>query len=595
MRTNIPDKRYFLGRSLPNRPDITIIEWVDGGSNAHLFKAHSESLHRNLACKVIPRSNLSYGSDSSDLWREEVKKADVLRNSSVVKFEAIEEWTDDKLNIDCVVLIAEFVEGPCLKKFINGNARLVDVPFIIHWLETMLNLFYEMERQDVKHGDLHLGNILVEDRSSYNLMGPRYVFRVTDFGVAEATSAVWFKDDYQQLANLLRQLLSCVNYPQSAQKDKYIFRVLRDHFLARHLVETDLTRDSLARRPDKLFERLQELDTEFERSTAQESASLITPFDFLSCEQIGDAPALLNALYSDHFLGLSEIEGQNNVVVTGPRGCGKTTVFRSLSLDQKLQVETAIPERTRYIGIYYRCDDLYFAFPRYIIPEREEAIDIPIHFITATLLARLLDSLATWGRKYFKDKFSHEESKIAERLWDALEIDPPSSPDYATFSAIQSRLHGERKEAREHHRFVKDKNRAIGRCFGPDILPRVCKVLSEHLSFLRDRPVYFFIDDYSSPKVTKDLQLNLNRIFMQRTSVCFFKLSTESTVSFAKEDIDKKIYVESREFVLQNLGLVYLHADVDLKLTFIEDVFRRRLKQSKNNLSVRELGGPYRK
>ena len=589
MRQNLPDRDYFLNKTLPGRPDVTIIKWVDGGSNAHLFQARSEILQRDLACKIIPRSNLLYGSDNGELWRAEVQKADVLRNPSVVRFEDIREWKDDKENIDCVVLIAEFVEGPCLKKFINGNARLVDVPFIIHWLETMLNLFYEMERQDVKHGDLHLGNILVEDRSSYNLMGPRYVFRVTDFGVAEATSAAWFKDDYQQLANLLRQLLSCVNYPQSAQKDKYIFRVLRDHFLARHLVETDLTRDSLARRPDKLFERLQELDAEFERSTAQESASLITPFDFLSCEQIGDAPALLNALYSDHFLGLSEIEGQNNVVVTGPRGCGKTTVFRSLSLDQKLQVETAIPERTRYIGIYYRCDDLYFAFPRYIIPEREEAIDIPIHFITATLLARLLDSLATWGRKYFKDKFSHEESKIAERLWDALEIDPPSSPDYATFSAIQSRLHGERKEAREHHRFVKDKNRAIGRCFGPDILPRVCKVLSEHLSFLRDRPVYFFIDDYSSPKVTKDLQLNLNRIFMQRTSVCFFKLSTESTVSFAKEDIDKKFYVESREFVLQDLGLVYLHADVDLKLTFIEDVFRRRLKQSKNNLSVREL------
>ena len=249
MRANIPDKRYFLDRPLPSRPDITIIEWVDGGSNAHLFKAYSESLLRNLACKIIPRSNLSYGSDGSDLWREEVKKADVLRNSSVVKFEAIEEWTDDKLNIDCVVLIAEFVEGPCLKKFINENARLVDVPFIIHWLETMLNLFYEMERQNVKHGDLHLGNILVEDRSSYNLMGSRYVFRVTDFGVADATSTAWFKDDYQQLANLLRQLLSCVNYSQSTQKDKYIFRVLRDHFLARHLVETDLTRDPLARRP----------------------------------------------------------------------------------------------------------------------------------------------------------------------------------------------------------------------------------------------------------------------------------------------------------------------------------------------------------
>ena len=102
---------------------------------------------------------------------------------------------------------------------------------------------------------------------------------------------------------------------------------------------------------------------------------------------------MLRALYSDRFLGLSEIESQNNVVVTGPRGCGKSTVFRSLSLDQKMRVGEAIPDQMRYLGVYYRCDDLYFAFPRYVVPTREEALDIPIHFVTATLLATLLDSL----------------------------------------------------------------------------------------------------------------------------------------------------------------------------------------------------------
>lgn len=136
---------------------------------------------------------------------------------------------------------------------------------------------------------------------------------------------------------------------------------------------------------------------------------------------------------------------------------------------------------------------------------------------------------------------------------------------------------------------LNDPKRSIGRCFGPDVVLKVCEMLSENLSFLRGRPVYFFIDDYSSPKVTKELQANLNRIFMQRASVCFFKLSTESPVSFSKHDIDEKIYVESREFVLQNLGLVYLHAEVAPKLTFIEDVFRRRLGQSKTNFSAKQL------
>jgi hypothetical protein len=85
------------------------------------------------------------------------------------------------------------------------------------------------------------------------------------------------------------------------------------------------------------------------------------------------------------------------------------------------------------------------------------------------------------------------------------------------------------------------------------------------------------------------LQANLNRLLMQRMSVCFFKLSTESPVSFARYDVDDKIYVESREFILHNLGLVYLHAELEPKLTFIEDVFRRRLSKSATSFPAREL------
>src|SRR5207244_8684240 len=83
------------------------------------------------------------------------------------------------------------------------------------------------------------------------------------------------------------------------------------------------------------------------------------------------------------------------------------------------------------------------------------------------------------------------------------------------------------------------------------------------------------------------LQENLNRIFMQRASCCFFKLSTEGPVSFSQSDIDNKIYVEGREFTLVNLGLVYLHAALPEKLEFIEDVFSRRLS-APPNYPVRE-------
>jgi hypothetical protein len=597
MRANLPDKSFFVGKVVPSRPDVTVIEWKASGNDGHLFQAHSNELGRDVACKIIPQNNLQHGLDGSEIWRAEILKANALRNPIVVKVEHICDWPNVPMHgvaengevINCIALISEFVDGQSLKRFVADYPDEITVSFIVQWLSTILNLFFEMKQRGISHGDLHAGNILVEDQSSYNVMGPRFVFRVTDFGVGDTTSELRFKDDYLQLADTLAQLLRTVNYQVCGPKDKFIFNILRHHFLARHLVETDPTLDPLVKQPRDLFIRLQALDTEFEQTAAQESARLLTPFDFLSCEQIGEAAILLRALYSDQFLGLLEIESQNNVVVTGPRGCGKSTVFRSLSLDQKMRVGEAAPDQLRYLGVYYRCDDLYFAFPRYLLPDRNDALDIPVHFITATLLARLLDSLEGWAKHYFADEFSRAESKTVDDLWTALGIAPPRTPGYATFKAVVSTLNKERLKAAERHRFANNLKRPVGRCFGPEVLLKVCDILVTSFSFCRGRPIYFFIDDYSSPKVTKPLQASLNRLLMQRTSVCFFKLSTESPVSFAKYDIDDKIYVESREFILHNLGLVYLHAELEPKLTFINDVFRRRLKASATNFSAREL------
>lgn len=589
MRANLPAADFFIGKHIPGRPDIVIVAVVDSGNDGWLFRASSEPLRRDFACKIIPRANLQTDRNGAPIWQAEVHKADALRSNAVVKFDEICEWKDNGAGIDCVVLISEFVVGPNLRKFIAQHRHEVTIPFVVGWLETMLELFNEMKLRGVTHGDLHSGNILVEDRSSFALRGPSFVFRVTDFGVGEATSDRRFKDDYEQLADVLAQLLGAVDYQAWGPRDKYVFNLLRDHFVARHLVERDPTRDPLARQPEKLFGRLQEAILDFERRFSGETTRLLSPFDFLSCEQIGDEPSLLRALYSDRFLGLPEIESRNNVVVTGPRGCGKSTVFKSLSLEQRTRINDSAPERTAYLGIYYRCDDLYFAFPRYTIPSRAEGLDIPIHFVTATLLARLLSAVETWAKLHFADEFGRQEIQVARRLWEILGLAVPAEPGSESFRGLSAHLERQRRKAAEWQRFVHDAKRSVRVCFGPGTLLQVCGALVGAFSFMRERPIYFLIDDYSSPKVTRDLQLSLNRIFMQRSSFCFFKLSTESPVSFVKSDLDGKIYVEAREFVLHNLGPIYLHAELAPKLSFIEDVFRRRLGETVAGFPAREL------
>jgi len=152
MRANLPDSTWFPGKRLPSRQDLVMVELIGSGNDGHVFRAHSDELQRDFACKIIPRANLQ------DRWRAEVEKANALRNPAVVRFADLRDWTDPKANIDCVVLVADFVDGPNLGKFIAKRRTEISVPLVVQFLEAMFDLFNEMSTVGVTHGDLHAGH-----------------------------------------------------------------------------------------------------------------------------------------------------------------------------------------------------------------------------------------------------------------------------------------------------------------------------------------------------------------------------------------------------------------------------------------------------
>jgi hypothetical protein len=377
--------------------------------------------------------------------------------------------------------------------------------------------------------------------------------------------------------------LELVKYSDCSPKDKYMFDAINDDLLAKALGERDSAHDPRARNPAALFASLQAVSENYLRETAGKARrTLLTPFDYLSCEQIGESHGLLKELYSNKMLGLPAIEGINNLVLTGPRGCGKTTVYRSLSLKHLVHTDDDRPESLKYVGVYYRCDDLYFSFPRYQTPTRAEALDVPMHFLSATLVRELLDSLALWLPRHCADEFRAVEASVARELWEILGLSRPQQPDADTFASLTRILQRERQRAAKKHRFVNDPSHTFDGYFGPDLVPKVCSALLQRFEVLRDHPIFFFVDDYSTPKVTIHLQRNLNRLLMQRTSACFFKIATESPASYENQDVDGKVYVEGREYTLVNLGIDFVNAVSDERLAFVDDIFGRRFLYCEN-------------
>lgn len=563
--SGLPDPKGFIGLSVPGGEGFVIKEFVDKGCNALVFHAYSDLIGSSVAYKIIPNRKLA----PSDNWKSEPKKANILDDPCVVRCNHLYEWADK----GCVVLEYDYIEGISLRNFIKKMPHEVNVGFILDFLRVVLRLFYELKKRKMEHGDFHSGNILVRSASEYQL-SPSTEFKVTDFGAGRLTDESPVLDDYDGLAKILSGLLGCVDYQAISAKEKFTFNQLNDFVLGKHLTEKDPTLDPLARNPEGLIHRLGVIDEEYvARQTATRSAALVTPFDYLSCEQIGSSSSILKALYSDKFLGLAEIEAATNVVVTGPRGCGKSTIFRSVSTKHRLQIGEFDFANDPYVGIYYHCNDLYYKFPRYRNPENEQALDIPAHYATCRILIEVLETVQQLKQR----KVGGSEVDIARELWNLLPVKKPDVPNADSFGQLVSKLGEECQKAAVKARFSSDPTHKFGSYCTPDVLVSACEIIKNGVLYLQGKSFYFFVDDYSSPHISKDLQKNLNRIFMQRSATCFFKLSTESPVSFSASDIDGKNYVEGREYELLNLGLKFVQEDNSRKREFLEDIFRRRL------------------
>ena len=128
--------------------DFMIIAYRGSGMRGWVFKAMIDG-GRERALKFVPIEKLRHG------WEQECVKAHQLEEQpNTVRFHSLFFY-----NQVYAVMVFDYVEGATLREKMKGrNLNIGDVRYI---LENLLYFRLDCLQKDLRHGDLHPGNIIL--------------------------------------------------------------------------------------------------------------------------------------------------------------------------------------------------------------------------------------------------------------------------------------------------------------------------------------------------------------------------------------------------------------------------------------------------
>lgn len=498
----------LIGFQIASSP-FTLNEIIGYGKIGVVFKASryltkEESI--DVAIKIMKPEKLR------ENWQDEIVKMNRLRgNVRVPRYITHDTFHCGKELLAYIVY--DFIPSINLKKWLIKNQPTI--PFVEGLILEILEVFHAMRVINIQHCDLHTGNILVT-HDDQELVPELEHFYITDFGIGGSTNDLPPKNDYLGLAEIIAQTLEKVDFSDLTQRDKEKYSEIK-----KFIKDVSELNPTIALPPNELINKLKSQLSKAGKHEHINESKLSDPFEYLSCEQIGDSFALLTQLYSRNFLGRNDLLERNNTIFTGPRGCGKTTVFRNLSAEVLLRAGSS--QNSDFIGIYYQCMDLFFAFPYLYLKKdlTEKGLIITAGYFNLAILSEILQYISLLRSPDY-NLISEEElnsslydlSKIvsASTMPKAFHSDPLDS--WLTWIEMQKRF------LRKEKLFFDEEVEREG-YEELDFLKTVCSILQKRIKHFGQKPFFFFIDDYSLPKIPENLQKSIHRIIFQRNSECF--------------------------------------------------------------------------
>lgn len=329
------------------------------GATSVTFRAIQQSTGLPRTVKVFRPGLISY--DQLENFKE--KRKTIPKEVAIPDFIGMGQFCADLESHDGPLVLAcqvfEYVnkDAKTLQEYVNTDPPpYLSRDFFRFFVEHVGAALEAIERAGLRHGDLHARNILVIRRERRE---PAISFKVIDLAGGSSFNSLSFSGvtDLEMFKRHLLWGLSevCRQRPGVS---------------ARELVGYDVERVIIGLRARK-YEKFAELLDDFHKPATPIPSKYFQepphrPFEWLRVEMMPSVKRLYLLFEPDEYI-FEAISGSDNVIISGPRGCGKSHYLRALnfwpqvlelakeSKELKAKLERLKYDFHRFFGILFEC------------------------------------------------------------------------------------------------------------------------------------------------------------------------------------------------------------------------------------------------
>jgi hypothetical protein len=466
----------------------------------------------------------------------------------------IGDWTL-KLNKESFRFIwfkSRSVKGHTLKKYLESDTQFNAMTEAHRCTEHLAVALEELARMGFAHGDMHDRNIMREVVGESGAL-PEVHYVVIDFSEAYPLNEVQggLQPDMQCFGHHLQAFADAINRRETLSRDDENVLSAIGHIPG--LIQGITAEGIGIKKPSEVLKRFRD------NLRAAEAAprKLRTPFDALSAEDIKN-DALLTDLCFTKSWWAAELEKPGNVLLVGPRGCGKSMLFRRLRLKTKIAAEKHKELRDdSFVGFHLPCESLFFHrfadLNDALVERNRDALVVFFNMAVTMEVASAIGLLPSF--------VSRISPRIPETIRSLIDEELGDLARKLNCSGAGSNLFDVAECAERIMRYIR-RSIAFGERLqlrgATDFVTRLVDAVKREVPALASRLFIFFLDDYTEERVPLALQKSLHPIICQRSGEMCFKVSAHmfgSIYSFPQHlALD-----EGRNIRTINLGSEYLN------------------------------------